>query len=268
MPVGMAEYDTNLVPAKNAPGSVSVSNLRVDFEINPINENFWKLIVDTFIRDRCIQGKRGISILDGGCGTGAYAYTMVDESLLQGLTVSIVLADLIPSNLDIATKGLKRLKELRPNQVHIQRHLGDLLQRFPEQNFDLVCYLELVHWLEPSQVSHLFDVTSKHMNKFGLMVVSYATSLNNASLRDRRGNLDLRRRGFGRTITKVSEATGTKMTFYERNDIIKMGELAGFKPYAFEQLDNPYFPTRTELHYPFFRGATSTENEIIAFRKL
>ena len=41
------------------------------------------------------------------------------------------------------------------------------------------------------------------------------------------------------------------MTFLDRKDIVAMAGKAGLQPYAFDQLDNPYFPTRAgKLQYP------------------
>src|SRR3989339_1748473 len=105
--------------------------------------------------------------------------------------------------------------------------------------------------MEPEEVAKLFETTSNHMNKDAMMLLSWATILNNASLRNANGALDFKK-SYARTpITKRSESTDTRMTFLDRKDIVAMAGKAGLQPYAFDQLDNPYFPTRAgKLQYP------------------
>ncbi len=221
--------------------------MKTDWNINPYEKiHVWDGLIFNFIHYRRYRNQDSLSALDLGCGVGAQLEAICDEARLYGLKTKISAIDKIPGNVDSVRKRLVRFSLDMSNIV-----IGDVTKKFPSGEYDLITCFELIHWLTPKQIEKLFQDVAQHLNQNGLFVLSYATKLNNALLRNHRGELDIHRSSYqDRPIHRFSHACQTNMTFCDKNYLVNLGKAIGLDPLFYAESRNQYFPTCIKLNIP------------------
>lgn len=257
------EVPLAITSAGNAPQSVTFSNFQRDMEVNPHKElNFWKRFMfnqfDLYRR----TPRSDIALCDVGCGSGEITKTMAHYAQSLGLQTHVAVIDMMPGNVYQTKKNLHEI-----GIQNAQYMIGDVNKQFPTGTFDFITAFEVIHFMTPPQIDGLVKHVRSHLHTGGWFVISYATELNNALLRDQQGHLDLSR-GFGeRPIHRWSYETQSWMTFPDKKWLMEIGKIHSLRPYYYLETDNPYFPTRRELRIPLMSSyRASTENAYMAFR--
>jgi len=258
-------------PAGNAFNSITTLNSEKAAKINPFVEEYvWENLIVGHIRNFLDKNgkEKPMEICDIGCGFGVTLERICREIKSRSGLLQATAIDLMPDNISSARK---KLQELGVDVSRISK--GDVTKKFPSGNFDLIIASQLIHWLKPEEVGKLFQNVADSMNNNGVFIISYATRLNNACLRDKEGKLDLERgkrsSAAGNPIHIFSHSSGEEMTFFSKEDLLKLAEENGLKGGFYLETDNLYYPTRNELlrTYKSQKFINSRENAYMAFGK-
>ncbi len=111
-----------------------------------------------------MNGRRGVSVLDLGCGDGIMAH----ELLSVDGSISVTLVD---ASEDMLGKAKERLKDHKDSRF-IQSSFQELIRKDPvKQNFDVIVSSLAIHHLTIGEKTALFEYGYSHLNAGGRLLI-------------------------------------------------------------------------------------------------